>query len=73
MTGYELVKKAIEFDTRYGMRFCLGKDYALYAELLKRKRDLPESREKLSKAITSFQDCGADGWARKYEKELAAL
>ena len=67
------INKAIEFDTRYGMRFCLGKDYALYAELLKRKRDLPESREKLSKAITSFQDCGADGWARKYEKELAAL
>ena len=67
------IKKAVEFDKRNGMRFCLGKDYALYAELFKRTGDFPGAREKLSKAIANFQDCGADGWAGKYEKELAAL
>lgn len=28
---------------------------------------------KLVKAIETFEECGADGWAEKYEEELAEL
>jgi tetratricopeptide (TPR) repeat protein len=67
------IKKAIEADTRNGMMWNLARDYALYAELFKRKGDLTKARENLSKAIEIFKECGADGWAEKYEKELASL
>ena len=67
------IMKAIEADKENGMMWHLAKDYALYAELFKRKGDLSQAREKLSKAIEIFKECGADGWVEKYEKELAAL
>ena len=55
------------------MRWLLAKDYALYADMFKRKGDLKKSIEHLSKAIEIFQECGADGWVQKYEKDLAVL
>ena len=55
------------------MMWNLAQDYALYAELLKRKGDLLKAQEKLRKAIEIFKECGADGWVKKYEKELASL
>jgi hypothetical protein len=67
------IKKAIESHRKYGMMWHLAKDYALYAELFKRKSDLPKAKENLSKAIDIFKECGSDGWVEKYEKELAAL
>jgi len=67
------IKKAIEADYRNGMMWHLGRDYASYAELFKRKGDLAEAKEKLNKAIGILQECGADGWVEKYEKDLAAL
>ncbi len=67
------VKKAIEVDKRNGVMFELGKDYALYTELLKRKGDQPKAKENLNKAIEIFKECGADGWVEKYEKELVSL
>ena len=69
----EWIKRAIEADKRDGMKFFLGKDYALYAELLKRKRDLTKARESLSQAVKIFETCGADGWKLETEKELALL
>ena len=33
------IQKAIEEDQRNGTRFCLGRDYALYAEWFKRNGD----------------------------------
>ncbi len=69
----EWINKAIEADTRNGMMWCLGSDYALYAELFKRKGDLPKAKENLGKAIEILKECGADGWVEKYEKELAAI
>jgi predicted ATPase len=69
----EWTKKAIDADKRNRMMWHLAKDYALYAELFKRKGDLLKARENLSKAIDIFQECGADGWVKKYEKKLAAL
>jgi class 3 adenylate cyclase/tetratricopeptide (TPR) repeat protein len=67
------IKKAIESDKRNGMMFYLARDYVLYSELFKRKEDFPKIKEKLTKAIDIFKECGADGWVEKYEKELASL
>jgi predicted ATPase len=67
------IQKAIEADQRNRMMFHLGKDYALYAELFKRKGDKAKARENLGKAIEILKECGADGWVVKYEKELGAL
>jgi hypothetical protein len=51
----------------------LAKDYALYAEFFQKQGDIPEAREQLITAIDIFQGCGADGWGKKYEGELARL
>jgi len=67
------IRKAIEDDSRNGTRFSLAQDFAQYAELCKRKGDLAMAKEKLSKAIEIFKECGADGWVKKYEEALAAL
>ena len=67
------IEKAIEADKRNGMLWHLARDYVLYAELSKRKDDLPKAKEKLGKAIDMLKECGADGWVEKYEKELAKL
>jgi tetratricopeptide (TPR) repeat protein len=67
------IQKAIEADQRNGMMFHLGKDYALYAELFKRKGDRSKAQEGLGKAIGILKECGADGWMSKYEKELALI
>jgi tetratricopeptide (TPR) repeat protein len=67
------IQKAIEADQRNGMRFHLGNDYALYAELFKRKGDRLKARENLERAIEILKECGADGWVEKYQKELAAI
>jgi class 3 adenylate cyclase/tetratricopeptide (TPR) repeat protein len=67
------ILNAIEADQRNRMMLNLGKDYALYADLFNRKGDRLRARENLGKAIEIFKECGADGWAEKSEKELAAL
>jgi tetratricopeptide (TPR) repeat protein len=67
------IKKAIEADKRNGMMFDLGRDYTAYAELFKRKGDKTEAKEKLTKAINIYKECGADGWEEKAEKDLASL
>jgi class 3 adenylate cyclase/tetratricopeptide (TPR) repeat protein len=67
------ILKAIEADNRNGMRWHLARDYALYAQLLKRKGDHENARENLGKAVDIMKKCGADGWVEKYEKEQSAL
>jgi class 3 adenylate cyclase/tetratricopeptide (TPR) repeat protein len=67
------VKEAIKTDKQMGMMFHLAKDYALYAELFKRKGDRSNAIENLSKAIEIFKECGAEGWQAKAEKELTPL
>jgi hypothetical protein len=67
------LKEAIETDIRNGMRWFLAGDYALYAELVKRKGDKLETKKNLHKAIEIFKESGADGWVEKYEKELGEL
>ena len=67
------IQKAIEADEKNGMRFYLGKDHALYGNFFKRQGDRPHAQEELGKAIEILRDCGADGWVRKYEEEMAKL
>jgi tetratricopeptide (TPR) repeat protein len=67
------ILKAIEADQRNRMMFHLGKDYALYADLFKRKGNRIKTRENLGRAIEIFKECGADGWVERYERELASL
>ncbi len=67
------IQNAIEADQRNQMNFDLGKDYGLYADLFKRKGDRLKTQENLGKAIEILKECGADGWVKKYEKELATL
>ena len=58
---------------RNGTRWYLASAHALYAELLKRKGDLPGAREKLNKAIEIYRECGADGWQKKAQEDLAEI
>jgi tetratricopeptide (TPR) repeat protein len=67
------ILKAIEADQRNRMIFILGNDYALYADLLKRKGDRSKAQEHLGKAIEILKECGADGWVKKYEEQMAKL
>ncbi len=67
------IQKAIESDQRNRMMFHLGKDYALYADLFKRKGNRLKAQENLGKAIEIFKECGADGWVEKGEKDLFSL
>jgi len=67
------IQKAIEADQRNRTMVYLGEDYALCAELFKRRGDKLKAQENLGKAIEILKECGADGWVEKYEKELAAI
>jgi class 3 adenylate cyclase/tetratricopeptide (TPR) repeat protein len=67
------ILKAIDADQRNGMRWRLARDYALLAKLFKRIGHNTIARENFGKAIELMKECGADGWVKKYEKELAAL
>ena len=67
------LEQAIEADKRNGMRFHLARDYALYAELFKRKGDMFKAKEQLGQAIEIYKECGAEGWVTRAEEELARL
>ncbi len=67
------IKEAIDTVEGNGMRWFLASDYALYAELYKRKGMPSKAKEKLKEARDIFKECGADGWLKKAEGELAAL
>jgi tetratricopeptide (TPR) repeat protein len=69
----EWIKRAIETNKRDKMTWYLARNYTLYADLLKRKGDKLKSKENLIKAIEIFEECGAEGWVEKTEKELVTL
>jgi class 3 adenylate cyclase/tetratricopeptide (TPR) repeat protein len=66
-------QKAIETDTRNGLRWHLANDHAFYADWFKKKGYIPNAKEQLTKAIDLFRECGADGWVTRTERELAIL
>lgn len=67
------IKKAIDADTRNGMRWCLANDHVLYADWYKKKGDTLGAKKQLTKAIDLFRECGADGWVTRTEKSLAEI
>ena len=69
----EWMKKAIEADKRNGTMFELGRAHASYAELLKRKGDMPGAKENLKKVIEIYRECGADGRLKEAEEALAEV
>jgi ethanolamine utilization microcompartment shell protein EutL len=50
------IQQAIEADERNGMRFHLGRDQALYADLLSRQGDRERAQAKLGKAIEILKE-----------------
>ena len=66
-------QKAIEADSKNRMRLQLAADHASHADWFKKKGDLLGVKEQLTRAIDIFRECGADGWVKKYEEELANL
>jgi len=67
------IGKAIEADSRNGMKCDLARDYTLYGKFFKKKGQSSSSREFFRKAIVIFKECGADGWARKTETRLSEV
>ena len=67
------IEQAIEADERNGMRWHLGRDIAVYAELFKRKGGRDKAKEQLGRAIDIYKECGADGWVTRAEEEMAKL
>lgn len=66
-------QKAIEADSRNGMRWHLANDHAVYADWFKKKGDIQGAKEQITKAIDLFRECNADGWVTRTEKTLAEL
>jgi class 3 adenylate cyclase/tetratricopeptide (TPR) repeat protein len=66
-------QKAIEADSKNRMRLQLATDHASHADWFKKKGDLLGVKEELTRAIDIFRECGADGWVKKYEEEMANL
>ena len=62
------IMKAIAADNNYGMTFHLGWDYALYAELFKRKGDQSKAKENLNKAIEIYKECVLMDGLRRLKK-----
>jgi tetratricopeptide (TPR) repeat protein len=62
------VTKAIEVDQKNDTLWSLAGDYALYAKLSQRKGDQSKAEGNMKKAIGIFNQCGADGWVRRFEK-----
>ncbi|MGZ3580283.1 MAG: adenylate/guanylate cyclase domain-containing protein [Syntrophales bacterium] len=66
-------QKAIEADTRNGMKWQVANDYAFYANYFRQKGDPKGAKEQLTKAIDLFKECGADGWVKRTKKSLMEL
>ena len=69
ITAENWIHQAIEADKKNGLKFYLGRDYVLSAEINERKGDPAKARLDMNKAIDIFKECGADGWVEIYEKE----
>ena len=52
-------------------KYCI--EWGLYSALLLQNGDYLSAKEKINNAIEIYHEIGADGWAKKYGKELAKL
>jgi tetratricopeptide (TPR) repeat protein len=67
----DLICQAISSHQRHKMLWDLGIDYFTYAEILKRKKLITQSKEVMEKAKTILKSCGANGWVQKVDSALA--
>ena len=67
------IKSAIKADRQNATKWNFGMDFAVYAEVFKRRGDQVKAKEKLNEAIKILNNCGADGWVEKYSEELVEL
>jgi len=67
------INKAIETNERNGLKWHLGRDYNLFAELLRKRGDRLKAKEMLNKAKEIFKGCGAKGWMEKTENDIETL
>ena len=65
--------RATDADELNGTKWNLGMDYAMYADISIKEGNLKEAKEKLSLSIDILEDCGADGWVKKYKRRLDNL
>lgn len=66
-----LVQSAIAADQRNNTKWCVGQDYAVYAEVCRAKGNQAGVKDNLRKAVGIFSECGASGWVTFYEDRLA--
>ena len=69
----ENLKLAEKMFREMGDNYYLARIHAIFAGICKKEGDQSKAKENLNKAIEILTECGADGWVKKYEKELAAL
>ena len=55
------------------MIYRLGKTHALYGDYFRRKGDSTKAKNEFGRAVDILEECGADGWVEKYQKELAEI
>jgi tetratricopeptide (TPR) repeat protein len=65
-----LIKDAISVDEKNGTRWSLARDFHIYAKLYWRKKDKFNAIEKLTRGIEIMEECGADGWVKRWEDLL---
>ncbi|MDM7999520.1 MAG: adenylate/guanylate cyclase domain-containing protein [Dehalococcoidia bacterium] len=64
------MSKAIQADEKSGRLFLLGRDHALYADMLRRAGRKREAEDSLRKAVEVFEACQAGGWAKIHKEAL---
>ncbi|MCF8146907.1 MAG: AAA family ATPase [Deltaproteobacteria bacterium] len=69
----KFIQEAVTTDKQNGNFFDLPIDLAVYAQIHKKSGERSRAREALREAIGICEECGRDGWAEKYENELASL
>lgn len=65
-------RDAIELLERTGVRMLTARAYLVYGEWLRSEQRRVEARERLRQAYTLLSDLGADGFAERARRELAA-
>lgn len=67
------INKAIKADSTNGTRLNLGRNFTLYAELYRRRGQQDDAVTALNTAIEVFKKCGADGFLKRAEEDLASI
>jgi hypothetical protein len=67
------LENAAETHKKNKMKFHLAGDYAVRSAACKLGSNFMAARKYLNRAINIFKNCGANGWVKKYEKELTEL